>query len=65
MNEATMLYKKGSELKTELGLFDYTIVDASDIPEAKKQGWHLTQAEAISEKPKRTNSKVNTDAEEA
>lgn len=51
-------------LDTELGSFDYTIVDASDIPEAKKQGWFLTQAEAI-EKPKRTNTKVNTDENQA
>lgn len=64
MKEATMLYKKGSMLDTELGSFDYTIVDASDIPEVKKQGWFLTQAEAI-EKPKRTNTKVNTDENQA
>lgn len=51
-------------LETELGLFDYTIVDASDIPEAKKQGWFLTQAEVL-EKPKRTNSKVNSDDDQA
>ncbi|KAF1026184.1 MAG: hypothetical protein GAK29_01446 [Acinetobacter bereziniae] len=37
MKEATMLYKKGSMLDTELGSFDYTIVDASDIPEAKNK----------------------------
>lgn len=64
MKEATMLYKKGTELKTELGSFDYTIVDASDIPEAKKQGWFLTQAEVL-EKPKRTNAKVNADDDQA
>ena len=51
-------------LDTELGSFDYTVVDASDIPEAKKQGWFLTQAEVL-EKPKRTNSKVNSDDDQA
>jgi hypothetical protein len=64
MKEATMLYKKGSMLDTELGSFDYTIVDASDIPGAKKQGWFLTQAEVL-EKPKRTNTKVNSDDDQA
>lgn len=54
MKEATMLYKKGSMIETDKGGFDYIIVDASEINDAKKKGYHLTQAEALNAKPKRT-----------
>lgn len=54
MKEATMLYKKGNMIKTNEGEFDYIIVDSSEINDTKKLGYHLTQAEALGEKPKRT-----------
>ena len=60
MKEATMLYKKGTMIKTNDGEFDYIIVDADEIDSAKKQGYHLTQAEALNEKLKRT-TKAKTD----
>lgn len=60
MKEATMLYKKGNMIKTNEGEFDYIIVDACDIDATKKQGWFLTQQEALSDKPRRA-TKVKTD----
>lgn len=66
MKNATMLFKKGTQIKTDLGEFDYTIVDADDIAEAKKDGWHVTQQEANeADKPKRvTKSKAEVNSNE-
>lgn len=50
MKEATMLYKKGTMLKTNDGTFDYTIVDAPEVPALLKKGWFKTTAEALATK---------------
>lgn len=59
MKEPTMLYKKGNMIKTNEGEFDYIIVDVDEIDGAKKQGYHLTQAEALSVKQK-VNSTIQS-----
>lgn len=50
MKEATMLYKKGTMLKTNDGKFDYIIVDADQVEANLKKGWHKTTAEALANK---------------
>jgi len=47
MKEATMLYKKGTALKTNEGEFDYIIVDADEVADYLKKGWFKTQQEAL------------------
>lgn len=66
MKNATMLFKKGTQIKTDFGEFDYIIVDADDIAEAKKEGWHVTQQEANeADKQKRaTKPKTEVDSNE-
>lgn len=49
MKEATMLYKVGTMLETNSGVYDYIIVDAGvegEIESALKNGWHRTTQEA-------------------
>lgn len=42
MKNPTMLYRPGTMLKTDTGLFDYVIVAEDDIPAHIKLGWSLT-----------------------
>ena len=42
-----MLYKPGTKLETDLGVFDYIIVEADDVAGHESDGWCLTQTEAI------------------
>lgn len=58
MKEATMLYKKGTMLKTNDGEFDYIIVDASDVAANLKKGWHKTTKDALANK---RTTKANVD----
>lgn len=58
MKEATMLYKKGTMLKTNDGEFDYIIVDASDVAANLKKGWHKTTKDALVSK---RTTKANSD----
>lgn len=50
MKEATMLYKKGTMLKTNDGEFDYIIVDADEVAVNLKKGWHKTTKDALANK---------------
>ncbi|MCK5604440.1 hypothetical protein KAR91_21295 [Candidatus Pacearchaeota archaeon] len=50
MKHATMLYKKGTQLKTELGMFDYCVIDKCDeekFDAALADGWYESQQEVI------------------
>ncbi|MEG2634934.1 MAG: hypothetical protein RSA09_00180 [Acinetobacter sp.] len=58
MKEATMLYKKGTMLKTNDGEFDYIIVDADEVSANLKKGWHKTTKDALANK---RPTKVNAD----
>jgi len=58
MREATMLYKKGTMLKTNDGEFDYIIVDADEVASNLKKGWHKTTKDALANK---RPTKVNAD----
>lgn len=58
MKEATMLYKKGTMLKTNDGDFDYIIVDADEVAANLKKGWHRTTKDALVNK---RPTKVNAD----
>lgn len=62
MKEATMLYKKGTMLKTNDGDFDYIIVDADEVAANLKKGWHKITNDALL--IKRTNSKTEGESNE-
>lgn len=55
MKNATMLYKKGTQIKTELGMFDTIVVDKCDeekFDAALADGWYESQQEVIDGKVK-------------
>ena len=48
-NEATMVFRVGASpnIETDLGAFEYKIIEASDISTATLEGFFLTQQEAL------------------
>lgn len=46
MRNATMLYKADGPYEIHGGKYDYKIVDAEDVENAKAEGWFLTTPEA-------------------
>lgn len=63
MKNATMLYKAGGKHKIHGGYFDYAVVDAEEVEEKLKEGWHKTTsdaAEEVEEKPVPSDDKLPT-----
>lgn len=63
MREATMLYRSPGSHELHGVMVDYTVVDASAIPEMLVDGWHLTPLEAAARRP--SDSEIQQAIDEA